>query len=89
MFNSDAISDSPHVEHVSALDKLQDSLYGELCVQCSLAPTNGHLRTGRLMMTLPMLRQIAIKAVAFFQKVRLSGKVAMNKLFLEMLDAKV
>ena len=40
-------------------------------------------------MTLPLLRQVAIKAILFFHNVRLSGKIGMHKLFIEMLDAKL
>uniref|UniRef100_A0A2K5S9L2 Estrogen related receptor beta n=1 Tax=Cebus imitator TaxID=2715852 RepID=A0A2K5S9L2_CEBIM len=42
-------------------------------------------RKGKLLLTLPLLRQMATKAV----HVKLQGKVPMHKLFLEMLEAKV
>uniref|UniRef100_A0A2I3GG99 Steroid hormone receptor ERR1 n=1 Tax=Nomascus leucogenys TaxID=61853 RepID=A0A2I3GG99_NOMLE len=42
---------------------------------------------GRLLLTLPLLRQTAGKVLAHFYGVKLEGKVPMHKLFLEMLEA--
>ena len=44
-------------------------------------------RAGRLLLTLPLLRQTAGKVLAHFYGVKLEGKVPMHKLFLEMLEA--
>lgn len=76
--------DSPHVDNHQSLKTLQETLHQSLC------NVSGTLnRTGQLLMTLPLLRQVAIKKISFFNSIRLSGKVVMNKLFLEMLDAKL
>jgi len=72
---------------------LQNSLQQALCdvTLSSSASTfpSKFQRCGQLLLTLPLVRQVSLKAVHFFNSVRLSGKVQMRKLFLEMLDAKL
>uniref|UniRef100_A0A8C9QAA0 Estrogen related receptor beta n=1 Tax=Spermophilus dauricus TaxID=99837 RepID=A0A8C9QAA0_SPEDA len=68
-----ANSDSMYIEDLEAVQKLQDLLHED----------------GQLLLTLPLLRQTAAKAVQHFYSVKLQGKVPMHKLFLEMLEAKV
>nr|CAB3243764.1 ERR estrogen-related receptor [Phallusia mammillata] len=87
-------SDSPHVDNHSTLQDLQNTLQQALCDVTATSvtgtgPVAKYQRCGQLLMTLPLLRQVATKAVYFFHSVRQSGKVAMHKLFLEMLDAKL
>nr|ABO42264.1 estrogen-related receptor isoform-2 [Halocynthia roretzi] len=82
-------SDSPHVENQEDLAKLQDSLQEALSEQCTLHYPSDAKRCSRLLMSLPLLRQVAMKAVAFFHAVRQRGNITMRKLFLEMLDAKI
>ncbi|XP_076816263.1 estrogen-related receptor gamma-like [Clavelina lepadiformis] len=77
-------ADSPHVDNHRSLQQLQETLQQSLF---DVSVTS--LRCGQILMTMPLLRQVAIKAVHFFNGVRESGKVTMHKLFLEMLDAKL
>uniref|UniRef100_K7GEZ9 Estrogen related receptor alpha n=1 Tax=Pelodiscus sinensis TaxID=13735 RepID=K7GEZ9_PELSI len=44
-------------------------------------------RAGKLLLTLPLLRQTAARALHHFYGIKLGGKVPMHKLFLEMLEA--
>lgn len=83
------LTDSPHVENQEDLAKLQDSLQEALSEQCTLHYPSDAKRCSRLLMSLPLLRQVAMKAVAFFHAVRQRGNITMRKLFLEMLDAKI
>ncbi|XP_067830862.1 estrogen-related receptor gamma-like [Heptranchias perlo] len=84
-----ANSDSMNIENVEAIQSLQDVLHEAL----QEYEKNQHLedphRGGKLLMTLPLLRQTANKAVQRFCRIKMEGKVAMHKLFLEMLEAKV
>ncbi|XP_075387519.1 steroid hormone receptor ERR2 isoform X1 [Tenrec ecaudatus] len=84
-----ANSDSTYIEDLEAVQKLQDLLH-EALQDYELSQRHEEpRRTGKLLLTLPLLRQTAAKAVQHFYSVKLQGKVPMHKLFLEMLEAKV
>ncbi|XP_030577360.1 estrogen-related receptor gamma b isoform X1 [Archocentrus centrarchus] len=81
-------SDSMHIENIEAVQRLQDSLHEALQdFEGSQHPEDPR-RAGKLLMTLPLLRQTATKAVQHFYSIKMQGKVPMHKLFLEMLEAK-
>ncbi|XP_078130751.1 steroid hormone receptor ERR2-like isoform X8 [Sander vitreus] len=83
-----ANSDSMHIENIEAVQRLQDSLHEALQdFEGSQHPEDPR-RAGKLLMTLPLLRQTATKAVQHFYSIKMQGKVPMHKLFLEMLEAK-
>ncbi|XP_077598434.1 estrogen-related receptor gamma b [Stigmatopora nigra] len=84
-----ANSDSMQIENVEAVLRLQDSLHEALQDFESAQHPEDPRRAGKLLMTLPLLRQTATKAVQHFYGVKMQGKVPMHKLFLEMLEAKV
>ncbi|KAG5265931.1 hypothetical protein AALO_G00247960 [Alosa alosa] len=84
-----ANSDSMHIEDLEAVQKLQDSLHEALQDFESGQHAEDPRRAGKLLMTLPLLRQTATKAVQHFYSIKVQGKVPMHKLFLEMLEAKV
>lgn len=80
--------DSMHIENIEAVQRLQDSLHEALQdFEGSQHPEDPR-RAGKLLMTLPLLRQTATKAVQHFYSIKMQGKVPMHKLFLEMLEAK-
>lgn len=82
------VSDSMHIENIEAVQRLQDSLHEALQdFEGSQHPEDPR-RAGKLLMTLPLLRQTATKAVQHFYSIKMQGKVPMHKLFLEMLEAK-
>lgn len=82
-------TDSMYIEDLEAVQKLQDLLH-EALQDYELSQRHEEpRRTGKLLLTLPLLRQTAAKAVQHFYSVKLQGKVPMHKLFLEMLEAKV
>ncbi|KAK2891715.1 hypothetical protein Q8A73_017380 [Channa argus] len=81
-------SDSMHIEDMEAVQKLQDALHEALQDYESSQHQEDPRRTGKLLMTLPLLRQTATKAVQHFYSIKVQGKVPMHKLFLEMLEAK-
>ncbi|XP_044518031.1 steroid hormone receptor ERR2 isoform X1 [Gracilinanus agilis] len=84
-----ANSDSMHIEDIEAVQKLQDLLH-EALQDYELSQRHEEpRRAGKLLLTLPLLRQTAAKAVQHFYSIKLQGKVPMHKLFLEMLEAKV
>ncbi|XP_053545092.1 estrogen-related receptor gamma-like [Bombina bombina] len=84
-----ANSDSTNIENVEAVLSLQDHLHEALQdYEKEHHPEDNH-RTGKLLMTLPLLRQTANEAVRTFCQIRLEGKIPMHKLFLEMLEAKM
>ncbi|XP_009699127.1 PREDICTED: steroid hormone receptor ERR2-like, partial [Cariama cristata] len=84
-----ANSDSMHIEDMDAVQKLQDLLH-EALQDYELSQRNEEpRRAGKLLLTLPLLRQTAAQAVQHFSRIKLQGKVPMHKLFLEMLEAKV
>ncbi|XP_048842238.1 steroid hormone receptor ERR2-like isoform X2 [Brienomyrus brachyistius] len=84
-----ANSDSMHIENVEAVEKLQDSLHEALQDHEDSRHPEDPRRAGKLLMTLPLLRQISGKAVQHFYSIKVQGRVRMHKLFLEMLEAKV
>ncbi|RXN30698.1 steroid hormone receptor ERR2 isoform X3 [Labeo rohita] len=69
--------------------KLQDALHEALQDYESCQHAEDPRRAGKLLMTLPLLRQTATKAIQHFYSIKMQGKVPMHKLFLEMLEAKV
>lgn len=83
------LSDSMHIEDMEAVQKLQDALHEALQDYESSQHQEDPRRAGKLLMTLPLLRQTATKAVQHFYSIKVQGKVPMHKLFLEMLEAKV
>ena len=78
-----------HIEDMEAVQKLQDALHEALQDYESSQHQEDPRRAGKLLMTLPLLRQTATKAVQHFHSIKVQGKVPMHKLFLEMLEAKV
>lgn len=81
--------DSMHIEDVEAVQKLQDVLHEALQDYEAGQHMEDPRRAGKMLMTLPLLRQTSTKAVQHFYNIKLEGKVPMHKLFLEMLEAKV
>lgn len=82
-------SDAENVEGADAVQSFQDALHEALQdYESSQRPSESH-RAGRLLMTLPLLRQTAHRAVRCFCRLHTEGHVPMHKLFLEMLDAKM
>lgn len=87
-YNPPPTPDSMHIENIEAVQRLQDSLHEALQdYEASQHPEDPR-RAGKLLMTLPLLRQTATKAVQHFYSIKMQGKVPMHKLFLEMLEAK-
>lgn len=80
--------DSMHIEDMDAVQKLQDALHEALQDYENGQHQEDPRRAGKLLMTLPLLRQTATKAVQHFYSIKVQGKVPMHKLFLEMLEAK-
>lgn len=84
-------SDSVHIEDAEAVEQLREALHEALLeYEAGRAGPGGgaeRRRAGRLLLTLPLLRQTAGKVLAHFYGVKLEGKVPMHKLFLEMLEA--
>ncbi|XP_033617929.1 estrogen-related receptor gamma isoform X3 [Fukomys damarensis] len=83
------IPDYMHIEDVEAVQKLQDVLHEALQDYEAGQHMEDPRRAGKMLMTLPLLRQTSTRAVQHFYNVKLEGKVPMHKLFLEMLEAKV
>ncbi|XP_059871345.1 LOW QUALITY PROTEIN: steroid hormone receptor ERR2-like [Delphinus delphis] len=84
-----ANSDSMYIEDLEAVQKLQDLLHEALQDYELCQRHEKPWRMSKLLLTLPLLRQTAAKAVKHFYSLKLQGKVPMHKLFLEMLEAKV
>lgn len=82
-------ADSMHIEDVDAVQKLQDVLHEALQDYEAAQHQEDPRRAGKLLMTLPLLRQTSTKAVQHFYSIKQDGKVPMHKLFLELLEAKV
>ncbi|ERE77748.1 steroid hormone receptor ERR1-like protein [Cricetulus griseus] len=84
-------TDSVHIEDAEAVEQLREALHEALLeYEAGRAGPGGgaeRRRAGRLLLTLPLLRQTAGKVLAHFYGVKLEGKVPMHKLFLEMLEA--
>lgn len=85
------LPDSVHIEDAEAVEQLREALHEALLeYEAGRAGPGGgaeRRRAGRLLLTLPLLRQTAGKVLAHFYGVKLEGKVPMHKLFLEMLEA--
>ncbi|XP_020364010.2 estrogen-related receptor gamma-like [Oncorhynchus kisutch] len=84
-----ANSDAENLESVEAVQRFQDGLHEALQEYESAQHTAELHRAGKLLMTLPLLRQTANRAVDTFCRLHLEGHVPMHKLFLEMLDANI
>ncbi|XP_064408782.1 estrogen-related receptor gamma-like isoform X2 [Latimeria chalumnae] len=84
-----ANSDSMNIENVEAVLILQDRLHEALQEYEAIRHHEDAHRSGKLLMTLPLLRQAAHEAIQCFCHMRLEGRVPMHKLFLEMLEAKM
>lgn len=81
--------DAEHVENGDSVLRFQDGLHEALQdyeVNERAAETH---RVGRLLMTLPLLRQSSHRAVQCFRRLHIQHLVPMHKLFLEMLDTKM
>ncbi|XP_061756730.1 estrogen-related receptor gamma-like isoform X2 [Nerophis ophidion] len=83
-----ANSDSVHIEDTDAVQRLQDVLHGALQEYEATRHPQDPQRAGKLIMSLPLLRQTAARAVQHFCGVKQDGRVPMHKLFLELLEAK-
>ncbi|KAK5918524.1 hypothetical protein CgunFtcFv8_003280 [Champsocephalus gunnari] len=80
-------SDSVYIEDMEAVQKLRDLLHQALQeMECQRRPDDAQ-RAGRLLLTLPLLRQTAGRALTTFYSIKTRGGVPMHKLFLEMLEA--
>lgn len=90
-FSPPLFADSVHIEDAEAVEQLREALHEALLeYEAGRAGPGGgaeRRRAGRLLLTLPLLRQTAGKVLAHFYGVKLEGKVPMHKLFLEMLEA--
>ncbi|KPP67042.1 steroid hormone receptor ERR1-like [Scleropages formosus] len=80
-------SDSVYIEDVEAVQKLRDLLHQALLELESQRRPDDPRRAGRLLLTLPLLRQTAGRALSTFYSIKTRGGVPMHKLFLEMLEA--
>lgn len=81
------ISDSVYIEDMDAVQKLRDLLHQALLeLECQRRPDDPQ-RVGRLLLTLPLLRQTAGRALTTFYSIKTRGGIPMHKLFLEMLEA--
>ncbi|XP_026870264.2 estrogen-related receptor gamma isoform X2 [Electrophorus electricus] len=84
-----ANSDAESVESGDAVLRFQDSLHEALQDYESSQHLDEPHRAGRLLLTLPLLRQTAQRAVHCFCHLHVERHVPMHKLFLEMLDATI
>ncbi|KAJ8369320.1 hypothetical protein SKAU_G00093480 [Synaphobranchus kaupii] len=84
-----ANSDSGSLENAEAVQRFQDGLHEALQEHEGAQNPGDPHRAGKLLMTLPLLRQTANRAVNTFCRLHVEGCVPMRKLFLEMLDAKM
>lgn len=82
-------TDSMQIEDAEAVQRLQDVLHGALQDYETAQHPEDPRRAGKLIMTLPLLRQTAARAVQHFCSIKQDGRVPMHKLFLELLEAKV
>ncbi|CAL8362957.1 unnamed protein product [Lota lota] len=80
-------SDSVYIEDMEAVQKLRDLLHQALVELESQRRPDDAQRAGRLLLTLPLLRQTAGRALTTFYSIKTRGGVPMHKLFLEMLEA--
>lgn len=79
-------SDADPVDCPDSLQWFQDGLH-EALQEYESSRREQH-RAGRLLMTLPLLRQTAGRAVQTFLRLHRHQRVPLHKLLLEMLDAK-
>lgn len=78
--------DAEHVEDGEGVQRFQDGLHEALQdYEVNERAAEPH-RAGRLLMTLPLLRQSAQRAAQCFRRMHTQHRVPMHKLFLEMLD---
>uniref|UniRef100_A0A3B1K493 Estrogen-related receptor gamma b n=1 Tax=Astyanax mexicanus TaxID=7994 RepID=A0A3B1K493_ASTMX len=82
-----ANSDSMHIEDMEAVQRLQDCVHEALQDYEHIHHSEDPRRAGKLIMTLPLLRQTATKAVQHFCSIKQDGRVPMHKLFVELLEA--
>lgn len=82
-------ADSIQIEDSEAVQRLQDVLHGALQDYEVTHHPEDPRRAGKLIMTLPLLRQTTARAVQHFCSIKQDGRVPMHKLFLELLEAKV
>lgn len=82
-----SISDSMHIEDTAAVQRLQDCVHEALQDYERCRHSDDPRRAGKLIMTLPLLRQTSAKAVQYFCSIKQDGRVPMHKLFLELLEA--
>ncbi|KAF7231237.1 estrogen-related receptor gamma isoform X2 [Nothobranchius furzeri] len=80
--------DSMQIEDSEGVQRLQDVLHGSLQDYETAHHPEDSRRAGKLIMTLPLLRQTAARAVQHFCSIKQDGRVPMHKLFLELLEAK-
>ncbi|XP_076138887.1 estrogen-related receptor gamma [Alosa pseudoharengus] len=84
-----ANADAANLEGAEAVQRFRDALHEALQEhESGQHPVEPH-RAGRLLMTLPLLRQTAARAVDTFSRLHRERRVPMHKLFLEMLDNKI
>lgn len=76
-----------HIEDIEAVQRLQDCVHEALQDYEQRRHGNDPRRAGKLIMTLPLLRQTSAKAVQYFCSIKQDGRVHMHKLFLELLEA--
>uniref|UniRef100_UPI00358E52AE estrogen-related receptor gamma-like n=1 Tax=Myxine glutinosa TaxID=7769 RepID=UPI00358E52AE len=84
-----ANSDSQQIEDIMAVQRLRDVLHEALQEHVTMQNPEDCRRVGKLLLTLPLLRQTSSYAVQRFRSLKLEGRVPMHKLFLEMLEAKM
>lgn len=82
-----SVSDSMHIEDIEAVQRLQDWVHEALQDYERCRHGDDPRRAGKLIMTLPLLRQTSAKAVQYFCSVKQDGRVPMHKLFVELLEA--
>lgn len=81
-----AVTDADPVDCADSVQRFQDGLH-EALQEYESSRREQH-RAGRLLMTLPLLRQTADRAVQAFLRLHRQRCVPLHKLLLEMLDAK-
>ncbi|KAK2913117.1 hypothetical protein Q8A73_007230 [Channa argus] len=81
-----ANSDADLIDCPDSVQTFQDGLH-EALQQYELSRREQH-RVGRLLMSLPLLRQTADRAVQAFLRLHHQRRIPLHKLLLEMLDAK-
>lgn len=81
-----SVSDADPVDCPDSVQRFQDELHGAL--EEYEASRGGQHRVGRLLMSLPLLRQTAHTAARVLLRLHQRRHVPLHKLLLEMLDAK-